>query len=50
MVNCSLCSSLRRKEEKEAKSGPWGGLVRKYAAESTVQACARVTCVHGSDV
>ena len=39
MVNCYLCSSLTRKEEKEAEFGSRGELVKKYIAEGRVQGC-----------
>jgi len=42
MVNCCLCSSLKRKEEKEVESGSHGELARKYVAEGKVQGCKQI--------
>lgn len=42
MVNCYLCSSLTRKEEKEAEFGSRGELVKKYIAEGRVQGCKQI--------
>jgi hypothetical protein len=42
MVNCCLCSRLKRKEEKEAESGSRGELAKKYAAKGRVQGCKQI--------
>jgi hypothetical protein len=39
MVNCYLCSSLKRKEEKGSRVGE---LVNKYLAEGRIQGCKQI--------